>query len=87
MNIAEVSILVLFYHFVGLTIIAITGFAGAVDAASGVEFVNPYFIHAEVKVNKIVATVLALFYTVLLPVPAICYWLYKLCIFWRKADA
>ena len=86
MNIAEVFILVLFYHFVGLTIIAITGFAGAVDNASGVEFVNPCFIYRKVRVNWFGASVLALIYTVLLPMPAIVYWFYKLCTFGRKDD-
>lgn len=75
------------YHVMGFIIIGpMTDFAGAVGKASGVEFFNPCFIYEKVRVNAFGAIILALFYTALMPIPAVCYWFYKLCTFGRKDD-
>ena len=84
--ILEFILISICWHIIGFIFIALTGFAGAVGKASGVEFVNPCFIYRKVKVNWFGASVLALIYTVLLPIPAIGYWFYKLCTFGRKDD-
>jgi hypothetical protein len=87
MNGFEKLFLVVVYHIIGFMIIGtLTDFAGAVGKASGVEFFNPCFIYRKVRVNWFGAIVLALFYNVLWPIPAVCYWLYKLCTFGRKDD-
>ena len=47
------------------------------------EFFNPYYIYKTYKVNKIGAAMIMLVAHILFIVPAICYWIYKLCTFGR----
>ena len=53
--------------------------ADHIKYADGVEFLNPIYIHKQVRVNWFGAIMLMLFYTALCPLAAICYWFYKLC--------
>ena len=53
--------------------------------AEGFEICNPYYAYKYHRnVNWLGALVISLFYTVLCPVTAICYWFYKLCTIGRK---
>lgn len=83
----ELFLLIIAYHVGGFIVIGpMTDFAGAIGKASGVEFFNPCFIYDKVKVNAFGAIILALVYNALMPIPAVCYWFYKLCTFGRKDD-
>ena len=83
----ELFLLIVAYHVCSFIVIGpLTDFAGAVGKASGVEFLNPCFIYQKVRVNAFGAIMLALFYNVLLPIPSVCYWFYKICTFGRKDD-
>jgi hypothetical protein len=59
---------------------------GAVGMSEGFEFVNPLFVYKHNKVNWFGALIIALFYSALCPIGAICYWLYKICTIGRKAN-
>ena len=50
-----------------------------IEYADGLEFLNPIYIHKQVRVNWFGAIVMTLFYTALCPLAAVCYWFYKLC--------
>ena len=51
----------------------------------GWELCNPYWVYKYYQgVNWFGAIMLSLLYTVLCPVGAICYWMYKLCTVGRK---
>ena len=51
----------------------------------GWEFVNPYWVYKYCKtVNWFGATMLALFFTLVSPAGAVCYWFHKLCTVGRK---
>lgn len=53
--------------------------------ADGFELVNPYWVYQyNNSVNWFGAMILALGYSVLCPIIAICYWFYKLCTVGRK---
>ena len=70
------------WHVVGIAILcAICDIdkQSAVSRSSGLTFMNPYFIKRNGSVNWFGAVIIALFYNILAPIPAICYWLYKLC--------
>lgn len=83
----EFTLLIIVWHIAGLVFTLIIGSnAEHVRLSSGMEYVNPVFIYSNVKVNAFGAIVLALVYHVFLPIPAVCYWFYKLCTFGRKYD-
>ena len=50
-----------------------------IDYADGLEYLNPVYIHKQVRVNWFGAIMITLFYTALCPFAAVCYWFYKLC--------
>lgn len=52
---------------------------GALGQAKGWEFVNPLHVYKHNHVNWFGAIVVALWYNLLCPVAALCYWFYKLC--------
>lgn len=56
-----------------------------IGLCDGWELVNPYWVHRYCKtVNWFGATMLALLFTLICPVGAVCYWFYKLCTVGRK---
>ena len=61
---------------------------GALGQAKGWEFVNPLHIYKHNHVNWFGASMVALWYSLLCPVGALCYWVYKiiytLCTMGRK---
>ena len=77
------------WHVLGVIILviaaAVTDCAKAVAVSNGVEFVNPYFIYKHAKVRRFGAIMLAMLYSILLPIPTVCYWFYKLCTIRRKS--
>ena len=76
------------WHVIGVIILvvaAVTDCAKAITNSNGVEFVNPCFIYKHVEVNKLGAIMLAMLYSILLPIPTVCYWFYKLCTIRRKS--
>ena len=59
--------------------------AGWIGLCDSWEFVNPYYVYKYCKtVNWFGATMLALFFTLVCPVGAVCYWFYKLCTVGRR---
>ena len=51
---------------------------GALGQAEGWEFVNPSHIYKHNHVNWFGAFVVALWYSLLCPIGALCYWIYKI---------
>ena len=47
--------------------------------AGGFSFVNPNVIHKNVKVNWFGAYILAIVFHIILPLPSLTYWIYKIC--------
>jgi hypothetical protein len=79
MNVAGIFGAICAWHILGIVIIvmsAVCDCAGVVIQANGVEFVDPCFIY-KYKHNWFVAIICAVYYSVLLPIPTMCYWLYK----------
>lgn len=75
------------WHMAGTFLFCMFGAFGVewVNKCDGCEFVNPYWIYRYCKnVNWFGAIILALLFSVLLPVPAIGYWFYKLCTIGRR---
>lgn len=64
--------------FIAYGLLAAFG-AEHLEYADGLEFLNPIYIHKQVRVNWFGAIALMLFYTTLCPLAAFCYWFYKLC--------
>ena len=56
----------------------------AIMRASGIEFVNPWVIYKQTRVNWFGAIVVATLYGVMCPVATCIYWLYKLYTVGRK---
>ena len=54
------------------------GQKGALGQAEGWEFVNPLHIYKHNRVNWFGAFMVALWYSLLCPVGALCYWIYKI---------
>ena len=85
MNIGEYIFLAFVWHFVGL-ILYCTFQTRPAKFAFGYECVNPCFLYKYGRVNAFGALVGALYYSLLMPIPVVCYWFYKLCTFGRKYD-
>jgi hypothetical protein len=82
-----ITSLVIIWHTLGFIVLGIgttMSENGALANARGWEFVNPHYVYDNNEVNWFGAWVVALFYSALFPIGAICYWFYKLCTFRRK---
>jgi hypothetical protein len=82
-----IFLVLVFWHSVGTFLFVMFGAFGAewINKCHGCEFVNPCRVYRYCKsVNWFGAIVLALLFSVLLPVPAIGYWFYRLCTVGRK---
>ena len=52
---------------------------------NGWELVNPYYVYKyNTSINWFGATLISLFFNIICPIGAICYWFHKLCTFGRK---
>ena len=77
MNYDTLIILIIGWHLFGTLIGAVIAINSNAD---GWELANPYWVyHYNKNVNWFGAIVLALGYTALSPIVAVCYWFYKLC--------
>lgn len=87
MDINFIILLLFFWHYTGSLIIAykaifsrINGGCGrVVNIARGFEFMDPSFVRLHMNTGWIKSVAIAVFFMVLLPIPALCYWLYRLC--------
>lgn len=78
----EYSNLIFVWNFLGGVI---QFYIGDIVDADGWALCNPYWVHKyNTSVNWFGAIVLALGYSLLSPVAALCYWFYKLCTIGRK---
>lgn len=70
----------------GLIIIFVLGACNVslIECADGWEFVNPKIIYQRIQVNWFGAVMLSLFFNLLCPIGAVCYWFYKLCTIGRR---
>ena len=87
MDIGTLITLLAAWNILGFVILLISavcscGWFGLTD---GFEFVNPCYIYKHcTSVNWFGAAMLALFFALICPVGAVCYWFYKLCTVGRK---
>lgn len=81
MNIGAIIGIIIAWQVLGFMAYGLITSFGAehIEYANGLEFLNPIYIHKHARVNWFGAIMLMLFYTVLCPLAAICYWFYKLC--------
>lgn len=88
--------LILIFVFVGWSVggLVILGIAqntaqdeypkGALACANGFEFFNPEHIYEHNRLNVFGTVMLTIFYNLLSPGAALCYWFYKLCTVGRR---
>ena len=77
---------VIAWHVLGIVLISVAvmcDWAKSVTSADGIEFVDPVFVHA-CGHSWSQAVVSSACYSILLPVPTVCYWIYRLCAIRRK---
>lgn len=55
-----------------------------IEYSDGLQYLNPIYIHEQARVNWFGAIMIMLFYIVLCPLAAVCYWFYKLCTVGRR---
>ena len=82
MNIGEFIAVTVIWHIIGFLILAMISALSNVDvldSAEGFEFVNPCFIYKYSYVNWFGTILLTIFYSFMMPIGTVCYWLYKLC--------
>ena len=83
MNWSDLILTISFWSFVGALILlefttVSRGQKGALGQADGWEFVNPLHIYKHNHVNWFGASMVALWYSLLCPIGALCYWVYKI---------
>jgi hypothetical protein len=80
----------IFLTFIGWSVLGLGVLLIATESSSilgnvdGFEFVNPYWIYKNYKVNYFGTIVLFIIYNLICPLGTICYWFYKLCTIGRK---
>lgn len=86
MSIGAMIGIIVAWQVLGLLIYGLLICFGAeyIEYADGFEFLNPIYIHEQVRVNWFGAIMIMLFYTMLCPLAAVCYWFYKLCTVGRR---
>lgn len=87
MDIGALMLCLFIWNFIGaiVLLVAVVCSTNWIGLCNGWEFVNPYWVYKYCKtVNWFGATMLALFFTFISPVGAVCYWFYKLCTVGRK---
>lgn len=83
MNWCNLILTIIFWSFLGALILltfttTLRGQKGALGQAKGWEFVNPLHIYKHNRVNWFGAFIVTLWYSLLCPVGALCYWVYKI---------
>ena len=72
---------IVLYHFYGLGVCAILfNTTKLVSKATGIEIVNPLWIkNNSRRLNWFGAVLVSICFTLLIPLPAVGYWIYKIC--------
>ena len=84
----EWLLLGLLLYTIGLGICAaiICNAKGPLSDVEGFEFMNPLWWYRNYPVNPFGAMMCLLFFIILCPIGAVCYWFYKLCTVGRKKE-